>query len=249
MLGRMRQDRAVVLAAFLAGCVVATAGSAGAAVLITGSQIKDGSIGGKDLSVALRAQLRKVGTRGPKGATGSKGAQGEVGLQGPSGPKGETGAPGAKGDSGTQGPVGPEGDRTHVVSATTLSFEQRAGNDGGTYSTATTIPGFGTLEASCYQFPDPPNTVSRTIVRYHNTTAHTIFVDGHAYAPGAVTPDVNGFVSVGDFNAPDEQTVSGENLMLDPSTDKAASVVTYLKLQPAGCEVRTYQRVRTPATP
>ena len=76
---RMFQGRAGIALAFILGLVIATAGSATAAKLITGKQIKVGSISAKDLSKAVRAQLAKAGTRGAKGEPG---------------PSGETGAPG-----------------------------------------------------------------------------------------------------------------------------------------------------------
>jgi hypothetical protein len=68
--------------------VAAASGTAGAAVskLITGKQIKDGSIGLVDLSPRARAALR--------------GQQGAAGPQGPAGPPGAPGAPGAPGPAG-----------------------------------------------------------------------------------------------------------------------------------------------------
>lgn len=59
--------------------VLSVTGSAVAAKLITGRQIKDGSISAKDLSKAVRAQLAKTGVPGPQGASG---------LPGPAGPAG-----------------------------------------------------------------------------------------------------------------------------------------------------------------
>jgi hypothetical protein len=72
--------------AFVLGLVVAMAGSATAARLITGKQIKDGSISSKDLSKTLRAQLRKAGLAGPVGAQGPKGDPGSAGSAGSVGP-------------------------------------------------------------------------------------------------------------------------------------------------------------------
>jgi hypothetical protein len=77
------------LLTFVLGLLLATAGTATAARLITGKDIKNGTITSKDLSKALRAQLRKAGTPGPAG---------------PPGPKGDTESQGAKGDTGPQGP-------------------------------------------------------------------------------------------------------------------------------------------------
>jgi hypothetical protein len=62
--------------AFILGLVVATAGTATAAKLITGKQIKDGSISSKDLSKAVQAQLAKTGLAGPAGPKGDPGPAG-----------------------------------------------------------------------------------------------------------------------------------------------------------------------------
>ena len=51
---RMTQGRAGMALTFVLGLVIATAGSATAARLITGKQIKDGSIAKRDLTRALR---------------------------------------------------------------------------------------------------------------------------------------------------------------------------------------------------
>jgi hypothetical protein len=77
------------LLTFVLGLLLATAGTATAARLITGKDIKNGTITRKDLSKALRAQLAKAGTPGPTGNAG---------------PKGDTGSQGPKGDTGPQGP-------------------------------------------------------------------------------------------------------------------------------------------------
>ena len=70
---RMLQGRTGMGLAFLLGLLIATAGTATAAKLITGKQIKDGSISSKDLSTAVRAQLAKAGVPGPKGDKGEPG--------------------------------------------------------------------------------------------------------------------------------------------------------------------------------
>ena len=86
---RTFEGRAGTVLAFMLGLVIATAGTATAARLITGSQIKDGSISTKDLSKAVRAQLRKARVRGPQGAVGAQGTTGVKGDTGPStGPAG-----------------------------------------------------------------------------------------------------------------------------------------------------------------
>jgi hypothetical protein len=75
--------------AFILGLLVATAGTATAAKLITGKQIKDGSISSKDLNAAVRAQLARAGVAGPKGDPGAKG---DPGIKGDTGPTAGTAA-------------------------------------------------------------------------------------------------------------------------------------------------------------
>ena len=119
---------ACVIVALIAGATSATAAN-----LITGSDIKNGSITGADiknpaidsedikkgavikkkLSKAVRDALDDNGPAGPQGpagppgpAGGPAGAQGPQGPAGPQGPQGPTGPQGAKGDPGPQGPPG-----------------------------------------------------------------------------------------------------------------------------------------------
>ena len=72
---------------------VVTGGAATAAKLITGKDIKNGSIKLKDLSKGAKDSLE--GERGPEGARGPQGAQGAAGPAG------------AAGARGPQGPAGP----------------------------------------------------------------------------------------------------------------------------------------------
>jgi hypothetical protein len=95
--------------------------------LVTGGQIKDGSIQLKDLSPAARRALK--GNRGLRGLPGPAGAQGLQGLPG------ATGAAGAKGDKGDKGDPGEPG--TSLFSATTIpSGVTIRGAWGGRYITA-----------------------------------------------------------------------------------------------------------------
>jgi hypothetical protein len=92
-------------------------GSAYAAITITGSNIKDGTITGRDvknrslgtnkLSNSATALLK--GRPGPTGPQGPKGDKGEQGTRGPAGPKGETGPAGPQGSPGSEGPPGRAG--------------------------------------------------------------------------------------------------------------------------------------------
>lgn len=67
---------------------------------LTGKSIKNGSLGLRDMNGSVRKALLAKGTAGTAGQAGSQGAPGG---QGPQGPAGENGVPGA------HGPVGPRG--------------------------------------------------------------------------------------------------------------------------------------------
>jgi hypothetical protein len=71
---------------FVVGAIIASAATAGAASLITGRQIKDGSIAAKDLTKAARKQFAKPGRAGATGREGPAGPQGAAGIPGPAGP-------------------------------------------------------------------------------------------------------------------------------------------------------------------
>jgi hypothetical protein len=86
------------LAVAILALVVAMSGSAVAASLITGKQIKDGTIQVKDISKTARTQLA------------AKAVAGVPGPQGPAGPAGGAGAQGPKGDAGAQGEKGAPGE-------------------------------------------------------------------------------------------------------------------------------------------
>src|SRR5215210_5954668 len=108
---------AVVLVGVALALAVATAGRAGVQALITGVQIKDGSVESRDIrngtltradiSAATLAFLR--GSAGRPGAIGPQGPAGAQGPQGPAGPQGAAGAQGPAGAEGQQGPAGPAG--------------------------------------------------------------------------------------------------------------------------------------------
>jgi hypothetical protein len=69
-----RRPRGVTVAAFLAGGLIATAATATASHLITGHDIKNGTITAKDLSRSLRRQIARAGRSGPQGVQGPSGA-------------------------------------------------------------------------------------------------------------------------------------------------------------------------------
>jgi hypothetical protein len=78
----MFQGRTGVVLAFVLGLAIATVGTATAANLITGKEIKNGSIAMKDLSKSVREKLGKAGARGPQGDAGASGAPGSKGDRG-----------------------------------------------------------------------------------------------------------------------------------------------------------------------
>jgi hypothetical protein len=93
----------------IAGIVLfASVGSASAALMITGRQIKDGTVTGADVkNGSLRIKdfnsssiQGPAGPQGPKGDTGATGPRGQVGDTGAQGPQGLQGLPGLNGVSG-----------------------------------------------------------------------------------------------------------------------------------------------------
>ena len=78
--------KAAVVAAIVSAVVSAATATAGTMALITGAQIKNGSVGLADLSPQAKRALK--GQRGPRGVRG---------FAGPAGPQGAAGAAGAPG--------------------------------------------------------------------------------------------------------------------------------------------------------
>ena len=66
---------------------------------VTGRQVKDASLGTKELSRSARRALR--GRSGPAGVAGARGAAGPAGVAGAAGPAGPVGPQGPKGETGT----------------------------------------------------------------------------------------------------------------------------------------------------
>src|SRR5215207_6648489 len=112
---RHRPSSAMVIACLALS--IALGGTASAAVLITGKQVKDGSIAGRDVKnrslgmnkLSTSAVSSLAGQAGPQGPQGDKGDQGPVGPTGATGPKGETGPAGPQGAAGVPGPSGVSG--------------------------------------------------------------------------------------------------------------------------------------------
>jgi hypothetical protein len=131
----MRRPSPSMLVALVA-LFVALTSSATAAVIITGKNVKDGSLTGKDLkkrsitadrlAANVLAGSARPGAAGPQGAVGATGSAGANGADGAAGAQGATGSQGATGLQGATGATGVKGDkgdpsyrRTIVVSPCT----------------------------------------------------------------------------------------------------------------------------------
>jgi Collagen triple helix repeat (20 copies) len=102
-----------LLATAIAALLLGGIGTAGAARLISGKDVRDRSIRGRDIaknsvySSNLSDGLRRaIFTQQSQSKSGAAGQQG---TQGAKGDKGDTGPQGAKGDTGAQGPAGQPG--------------------------------------------------------------------------------------------------------------------------------------------
>ncbi|HUQ21697.1 MAG TPA: hypothetical protein VM049_01650 [Gaiellaceae bacterium] len=104
----------LLLAGAASGLAVATAATAGVQALITGAQIKDGTIESRDIENGTigRGDIRSsvlASLQGERGSTGPEGPRGPVGPQGAAGPQGTTGGQGPQGATGATGAPGPQG--------------------------------------------------------------------------------------------------------------------------------------------
>jgi hypothetical protein len=72
--------KSAIIAAIVAAIISATAATAASTGLITGAQIKNGSVGLVDLSAKAKSALK--GQRGPAGPAGAAGVQGIQGVAG-----------------------------------------------------------------------------------------------------------------------------------------------------------------------
>ena len=93
-----------VVSAIVAALVVVGSVSAGATLVITSAQIKNGTIQTADISAKAKTALK--GNRGPAGPAGARGATGAAGPAGPQGAQGLQGLQGAQGIQGIQGSPG-----------------------------------------------------------------------------------------------------------------------------------------------
>ena len=116
MVRRGRRPSAGLVIGLLA-LFIALGGSALAATgMLSGTQIKKGSIPLNRLSGAARKALEKPGPRGARGPAGHRGATGERG------PEGAKGDPGLQGEVGPQGPIGKSFEPGQVTPQTAQLF-------------------------------------------------------------------------------------------------------------------------------
>jgi hypothetical protein len=123
------------------------AGTAGAAKLLTGKQIKDGTIEAKDLSAKARKTLS--GKTGPAGPAGVGGSAGLGGSQGPAGSPGGAGGAGTNGTPGATGVAGPTlflGTMTHPV----FSVPGSSTNSGSELGALVPVPAGGAFTAKTF---------------------------------------------------------------------------------------------------
>ena len=104
-----------VVAGVISTLAIVTAGTAAVEALITGAQIKDGTVASRDIAngTIKRADIADAAAaalRGQRGARGAVGPPGPAGPAGPAGQQGPTGAAGSQGPAGAQGPQGVKGD-------------------------------------------------------------------------------------------------------------------------------------------
>jgi hypothetical protein len=159
----------------------ALGGSAYAAVTVTGQNIKDGTITGRDvknrslgtskLSTAAVSSL--AGERGPAGPQGERGERGPVGPAGPAGPQGAPGAAGLPGPSGISGWEYLVSAGTRISSgdpgAATVECPDGKSPLGGGASPYSNYRAYVSTSA-------PTNGATGRTVRFHNTSSTTVTV-------------------------------------------------------------------------
>jgi hypothetical protein len=124
------------LVALLAGGGVAT----GARSLITGAEIKDGSITGRDIKPGSLSPRLFAGSQ--RGARGPRGAQGTPGLQGVAGPSGPQGLPGPPGPAGQGQTVGTQ---YNLIQPNAQTITQTVGPGAVQSTSAVCPPGYAVL--------------------------------------------------------------------------------------------------------
>jgi hypothetical protein len=193
-----------------ATAVIAAGGSATAATLITGKSVKDGTLTGRDVKDRSLTSKDFKGSlpSGPSGPSGPAGPAGSAGPAGPAGPQGERGADGAtgqQGPKGEQGPQGIEGKKGDTGTVDTSNFYDKAASDaryprgrffaqsgrfahdGGGEVTLVTVPGEGSLSATCQRaasdqatlYWNPPTNVGQASAIFLDNGSGPVFFQKH----------------------------------------------------------------------
>jgi hypothetical protein len=138
--GLLRSSKPLLVVTGLVA-VLGITGTAYGAKLITGLDVKDGSLTTADLSKSAQASLHgSKGARGLKGVAGTPGRAGAFGHTGAQGPIGLTGLQGATGGIGTASTVvGPRGLTGDTGAASTAVGP--AGPNATTEGAPCTVPG------------------------------------------------------------------------------------------------------------
>jgi Collagen triple helix repeat (20 copies) len=184
--GLLRSSKPVMLMTGLAA-VLGISGTAYGAKLITGLDIRDGSITTVDLSKNTQAAFQgDKGDKGDKGHKGNKGIEGNDGAPGAHGITGAIGLTGVRGLTGETGPTGPAGADSTV-----------AGPDGATGATGLQgdpgTPGVNAVSGIAYYYNVSPQTVgaegdvvfdtngfatTNGLTHAENTSPVTVFTNG-----------------------------------------------------------------------
>jgi hypothetical protein len=177
---KRRPSPALVVA--IVSLLVALSGTASAALVMTGKQIKDGTVTGKDV------KNRTLGTKKltKKAVTSLKGQRGPAGPQGPAGQQGPKGDPGPQGAPGTpDGYTKAQADATFVRrDAVRADFTDLAPNN-ATDNSFAVVPGLLHLQVEC----KPGGQME---LRYVNDSGQTIKIVTAVIADNAVGTTISG---------------------------------------------------------
>lgn len=191
-MNRSRHIIVIAVAALL--LAVSFAGGATAARMITGKQIKDGTVTSadirdrtvttrdvkdrslkvRDLAPAARESLR--GQQGPAGPTGAQGAQGLPGDDGEDGLQGLRGLPGADGEDGLQGLRGLPG--ADGVSGFEVVTRTISVGPGLTESVEAACPAGKKAVSASSSFPTVLSTLTSQVARVDDATFRATGLNG-----------------------------------------------------------------------
>ena len=128
----------------LCGTAMATPGvSSAVKKLVTGKDIKNGTVTEKDLARAVRKKLAALRLAGPAGAQGAQGLPGATGPAGTRGADGAVGPAGATGPAGAMGATGPTGPSSVTAAADVPDFIANPWSSGGSTNSTVFLPTAG----------------------------------------------------------------------------------------------------------